>query len=266
MRVALIAGILLLAWEALAAVHGMPPRAPIQINFPDFPPYFFLNPEGQRTGITADTLTECLNAIKRPFVFVDLPIERMQISMQEGFIDIHTYSYNKTRESFVEYGHQELFRTEYRPVVRADSAIQISKVSDFDKLKLGHIIGLRYSPEFMIYVEGRRKNRSLDEAANTEQNLRKLLAARIDTFVNAVEPALYSANRLGFRSQVRVLDWVAHDGHYFTAVSKNSRRIPDRRIFLKEFDGCIRQMKKSGAFCAIYERYGLACPDLPNRT
>lgn len=243
----------------------MPPRAPIEINFPDFPPYYFKDAQGKRTGITTETLTLCLNEIKRPFVFIDLPIERMQISMQEGFIDIHTYSYSKGRESFVDYGHQELFRTEYRPFVLADSRIQIHSVTDFDKLRLGHIIGLRYSPEFMNYVEGRRKRKNIDEAANTEQNFRKLLAGRIDTFVNAVEPALYAAHRLGFSAQVKALDWVAHDGHYFTAVSKKSRHIPDRQIFLKELDGCILKMKQSGSFCAIYQSYGLACPNLPNR-
>ncbi|HET9239434.1 MAG TPA: transporter substrate-binding domain-containing protein [Oligoflexus sp.] len=245
--------------------EGMPPRAPIEINFPDFPPYYFKDSQGRRQGITTDTLSQCLNAIKRPFIFVDLPIERMQISMQEGFIDIHTYSYSEARESFVDFGHQELFRTEYRPFVRADSNISITKPTDFDSLRLGHIIGLRYSPMFMKYVEERRKARTVDEAASTEQNFRKLLAGRIDAFVNAVEPALYAAQRLGLKDQVKVLDWVAHDGHYFTAVSKKSQHIPDRIAFLRELDACLAQMKKDGSFCAIYRSYGLACPDLPNR-
>jgi polar amino acid transport system substrate-binding protein len=265
MRLVLIPGILLLSLNSWAAGPGMPPRAPIEINFPEFPPYYFLDEQGRRTGITTETLTLCLNTIKRPFIFVDLPIERMQIGMQEGFIDIHSYSYNPARESFVEFGHQELFRTEYRPFVRADSTIRIQGIPDFDKLRLGHIIGLRYSPAFMNYVETRRQAHTIDEAANTEQNFRKLLAGRIDTFVNAVEPALYVAKRLGFRDKVKVLDWVAHDGHYFTAVSKNSRRIPDRRVFLQELDDCLRELKKAGTFCAIYENYGLECPNLPNR-
>jgi polar amino acid transport system substrate-binding protein len=117
----------------------------------------------------------------------------------------------------------------------------------------------------MKYVEERRKARTVDEAASTEQNLRKLMAGRIDTFVNAVEPAMYAAQRLGLQDQIKVLDWVAHDGHYFTAVSKKSRRIPDRRQFLKELDSCLAQLKKDGSFCAIYRDHGLTCPDLPNR-
>jgi polar amino acid transport system substrate-binding protein len=264
MRAALMTAFVLVSSRCLAA-GGIPPRAPIEINFPDFPPYYFKDPQGRRQGITAETLTRCLNAIKRPFIFVDLPIERMQISMQEGFIDIHTYSYSAARESFVDFGHQELFRTQYQPFVRADSGIRITSLADFDGLRLGHIIGLRYSPTFMKYVEERRKARTVDEAASTEQNLRKLMAGRIDTFVNAVEPAMYAAQRLGLQDQIKVLDWVAHDGHYFTAVSKKSRRIPDRRQFLKELDSCLAQLKKDGSFCAIYRDHGLTCPDLPNR-
>jgi ABC-type amino acid transport substrate-binding protein len=264
MRAALMTAFILMESSRLEAT-GMPPRAPLEINFPDFPPYYFKDAEGRRRGITTQTLSQCLNAIKRPFIFVDLPIERMQISMQEGFIDIHTYSYSAARESFVDFGHQELFRTEYRPFIRADAGIRIAGLADFDKLRLGHIIGLRYSPAFMKYVEDRRKTRTVDEAASTEQNFRKLMAGRIDTFVNAVEPALYVAQRLGIQDQIKVLDWVAHDGHYFTAVSKKSRRIPDRLAFLKELDDCLAQMKKDGSFCAIYQSHQLPCPDLPNR-
>lgn len=265
MRLALLPVFFLLSLNSWAVARGMIPRAPIEINFPDFPPYYFKDSQGRRTGVTTDTLTHCLNQINRPFVFVDLPIERMQVGMQEGFIDIHTYSYNKARESFVDFGHEALFRTEYRPFVRADSSISINRLADFDKLRLGHIIGLRYSSEFMDYIEERRKKRTLDEAANTEQNFRKLLAGRIDTFVNAVEPAMYTAHSLGFSHKIKVLDWVAHDGLYFTAVSKNSRHIPDRTVFLQELDACLQEMKKTGAFCSIYQRYGLKCPNLPNR-
>lgn len=265
MRAALMTAFIVISGANRALAAGMPPRAPIEINFPDFPPYYFKDAQGQRQGVTTETLQQCLNTIKRPFIFVDLPIERMQIGMQEGFVDIHTYSYSQARESFAEFGRQELFRTEYRPFVRADANIRITGLADFDKLRLGHIIGLRYSPAFMKYVEERRKARTVDEAANTEQNFRKLLAGRIDTFVNAVEPAMYAAQRLGFQDQIKVLDWVAHDGHYFTAVSKKSRHIPDRSAFLNDLDSCLAQMKQEGRFCAIYRSYGLACPNLPNR-
>jgi ABC-type amino acid transport substrate-binding protein len=197
---------------------------------------------------------------------VDLPIERMQIGMQEGTIDIHTYSYNKGRESFVSYGHEALFRTEYRPFVRADASITIKNISDFDKLRLGHIIGLRYSPDFMKYVEQRRLADKIDEASSTDQNFRKLIAGRIDIFVNALEPAQYAAQRLGYTDKVKALDWVAHDGIYYTAVSNNSRRIPDRAVFLQEMDGCLSQIKKDGTFCALYKNYGLDCPRLPRRS
>lgn len=265
MRGRLTALYIFLSMNAQAAVRGMPPRAPIIINFPDFAPYYIKDEKGTRTGITADVLSQCLNELKRPFVFVDLPIERMQVNMQEGLIDIHTYSYSKARESFVTYGREELFRTEYRPFARVEATFEIKKIADFDTLRLGHIIGLRYSSEFMNYVENRRKADNIDEAANTEQNFRKLMAGRIDTFVNAVEPALYVAQRLGYAGRIKVLDWVAHDGHYFTAVSNNSPRILDRAAFLGELDGCVQQMKASGTFCTIYQNYGLNCPNLPNR-
>ncbi|WP_176736693.1 substrate-binding periplasmic protein [Oligoflexus tunisiensis] len=257
---------LIFSFPKLSAGYGLSPRAPIQINFPDFPPYYFFDDKGQRTGITTETLTLCLNRIKRPFIFVDLPIERMQVAMQEGSIDIHTYSYHKGRESFVTFGHEALFRTEYRPFVRADANITIKKISDFDTLRLGHILGLRYSPDFMKYVERRRLANTIDEASSTEQNFRKLLAGRIDIFVNAAEPAQYAAQRLGYADKVKALDWVAHDGIYYTAVSNNSRRIPDRVAFLQEMDGCLRQIKKQGTFCALYKNYGLACPRLPHRS
>jgi polar amino acid transport system substrate-binding protein len=241
------------------------PLAPIRINIPEFAPYFFKDESGAYSGITTKILVECLQDSKRPVVFLNLPIERIQVSMQSGEIDINTYSYKKERESFVDYSQEELFRTEYRPFVRADSSIAIQNVRDFDRLKLGHILGLTYAREFMQYVEKRQAAGTLDSATTTEQNLRKLLAGRLDIFVSAVEPTLFVAQRLGVRSKIKTLNWIAHDGHYFATVSKKSPRISHRASFLADLNACLATMKKDGRFCAAFAALSLDCPELNAR-
>lgn len=247
----------LLAWSGLAAAQET--KQPIVINDPEWPPYFFAGRPEHPPGLMKEILSQCLTRMQVPFEFKFQPIERMQVGMEQGTLDINIFSYKKEREKILDFGKEVMLTSRYVPIIRADSNITIKKISDFDQYRLGHTIGLRYSREFYDYILKRKAASSLDESSKEEFNIRKLDAKRIDVFVSTDSTVLWVANRIGLGDKIKLIDFDIQKADYFISVSKKSPRIPDRKAFIHNLEECIRGMRKSGEICSVYKKYEQPC-------
>ena len=233
--------------------------APLILNDPLWPPFFYSGAPDQPTGFAKDIISICLDKNEVPFQFKFHPIKRMRVGMEQGLIDVNIYSYKKAREEFLYFGKEKIFQSSYVPFVRADSSIKINKISDFDPLKLGHLIGLRYSEEYYDYIQTRKTQRTLDEAPNHESNIRKLVFNRIDIFVSSKASTLYVAKQLGLQDKIKPLDYVVQSSDYFFTLSKKSPRVIDPEKLLPAVDQCLKDLKSSGTYCQIAKRYEVSC-------
>lgn len=230
----------------------------IVFNDNPWPPFFFEGKTDSPPGIGKELLQRCLPAVGRQGIFVPHPIKRMRRNMETGELDINVYSYEPDRESFLLFGKEPIFVSEYQPVVRADSPIRIAKIADFDSLRLGHLSGLVYSPEFKEYVEKRQAAGTLDITYSDESNIMKLIGGRLDVFVSSTPTIVWLAKMLGVSDKIKVLDFVVKRADYFVAFSKASRRLSNEEKlgFLAAMDGCLRTLKKNGTHKEILVRYG----------
>ncbi|HYX35981.1 MAG TPA: transporter substrate-binding domain-containing protein [Oligoflexus sp.] len=235
-------------------------KQPLIINDPEWPPYFFAGRPDYPPGIMKEILTQCFTRMKMPFEFKFQPIERMQVGMEQGTVDFNLFSYKKEREKVVEFGKEVMLTSAYVPIVRADSDITIKSISDFDRYRLGHTIGLRYSKEFYDYILKRKAAQNLDESSKEEFNIRKLDARRIDIFVSTDSTIVDVARQIGLISKIKLLDFNIQKADYFIAISRKSPRIPDRTVFIHQLEDCIRGMRKSGETCELYKKYDQPCP------
>ncbi|WP_141734421.1 substrate-binding periplasmic protein [Oligoflexus tunisiensis] len=259
MKVLALAFTGLMAFTSLAAAaSGI--KEPVIINDPEWPPYFFAGRPDNPPGMMKEVLTQCFTRLQIPFEFKFQPIERMQVGIEQGTVDINIFSYKEEREKVVDFGKDVMYTSGYRPVIRADSNITIKGIPDFEPYRLGHTIGLRYSKEFYDYILKRKAARRLDESSKEEFNIRKLVAKRIDIFVSTDSTTLYVARRIGLIDKIKLLDYYIQKADYFIAISKKSPRIPDRKVFIGQLEGCIRDLRKSGEICGIYEKYDQPCP------
>ena len=237
-----------------------PTNSPLIINDPSWPPFFYAGDPESPPGFAKEVLTHCLNKMDIAFVFKFHPIKRMRVSMEKGLIDINMYSYKPSRESFLEFGKEKIFNSTYIPFVKAGRDIKISAISDFDGLRLGHQIGLRYSKDFYHYVLQRKKLRKLDEAPNMASNIRKLIHDRIDVFVGSQASARYWINSLQFEGKIKSLDYIVKSSDYFLTLSKKSPRVGDKQDFLRQTSTCFAQTKRDGTYCDIAKKYQVSCP------
>ncbi len=222
----------------------------------DWPPFYFAGkPESK--GMARELLEMCIPKTGFDYKFTFYPVKRMYAYLEKGEIDVAVFSYKTSRESFVIYGKEPIFSSGYRPVVRAGENIEIRSIRDFDDLRVGHLIGLKYSEKFLAYIEKREKAGTLVTATAGNSCIRMLLAGMIDVFVDTRETILWRAKQLNALDKIRIVDLDIRSRDYFVTLSKNTKIVKDGNRFLKEIDQCLGTAKKDGEYDDIAAKYGL---------
>jgi polar amino acid transport system substrate-binding protein len=181
----------------------------------------------------------------------------MQRDIELGLLDVNVYSHAAGRDHLVLYGSEPIFQNSYFPFMRRGATAALRSLADFDPLRLGHLAGLAYSPEFHAYVEARAASGRLDVTDSEAGNLRKLAAGRIDVFVSSVDTVRYYASRLGLAGQVAMVDFPVKQAAYYVTLSRASTRLDEagKRAALSAIDGCLRQLKRTGRYEALRRPY-----------
>jgi len=223
----------------------------------DWPPFFFGRTQNELPGFAKEVLTTCVSEIGYKPIFKFFPIKRMFVYLESGEVDLAIFSYKKKRESFLHYGKTPLFTSSYRPVVKKDSEIDIKNLQDFNNLRLGHLAGLSYSPEYLKYIENRRKDGTLITTTTGESNLKMLLEGIIDIYVGTREPELWHAKQSGTLDQIKILDFDIKTSEYFVTASRKSPRIASKDEFLDLLDQCLQSLQSTTQYHDIAIQYGI---------
>jgi polar amino acid transport system substrate-binding protein len=250
-RSALALALVLLATPASAAPAAS--GAHINFNSNAWPPYFV----GDR-GVAREVLELCLPATGFPPKFSAVSVEQMFPALQSGVLDGHVLSRSADRDRWVEFGSEEIFRDSYQPVIRRGSGIAVQTMRDLDKVRrLGHLSGVRYSPEYLDYVRKRREAGTLAEYNSNEEILQALLDGKIEAYVGLASSTRWLANERKVSERIQVLPLEIKTSVYYLALSRTSRRVQDRRKALAAFDACLAGLKRDGRYQQIRARYGL---------
>lgn len=238
----------------IAAAFGGEAKT-LNISESDWPPYSFLAKPGTPEGIIKEIMEMCIPQSEYRLKFGFYPVKRMYSYLEEGKIDLNVLSYKKERESFLVYGKEPMFASGYRPVMLAGKNFQINTLHDFDKLRLGHLEGLKYSQAFYDYIESRRKKGDLVIATTGDSCLRMLLGNMIDIFVDTKDTTLWRAKEMNALDKIRVSDFDIQTQDYFIVVSKKSENVKDISAFLDSMDKCLKQTKADGRYDTIVKKY-----------
>ena len=226
----------------------------VAVEDTSWPPYYF---EGdvEDVGFAREILERCLPAGGHDYRYVAYPIVRLFNHLRNGDIDIHVVSKNPNRETFLHFGSEPLFTSSYRPIVKAQTPLQVDTISDLDGLRLGVIRGLDYVDWFQEYLSERDREGTIEWAPNNESLVRMLLADRIDVIVNIASTTKWLAETLGGAGQIRVLDFNVKTSPYYVVVSKSSSTISNPAEYLKALDQCIRQLKDDPTYSELEAKY-----------
>lgn len=238
---------------------------PILISDNDWKPWYFAGKNDDRSGFAKDIIRLCVRQSGYEARFRLYPIERMRAMMKNGRMDASIFSFKPHRKSFLIYSKEPLFRELYVPFVRANSTVEIKKISDFDNLRVGHLNGLTYSREFFAYIKQRRSSKTLDVTTSSEGNLRKLVTGKIDVFVDTISSVRWHAAEIGVSNQIRSVPHVIRSADYFFTLSRGSSVIRNKVEFIGDFDACVQRLKNSDQYRQMAAKYGMTLADLRSR-
>ena len=230
---------------------------PIVVVENDWPPYYFADKPDKPEGFAKELLKMCLPATGYKFIFKYYPVKRMYSYLEKGEIDLAIFSYKESRESFVMYGREPLFSSGYRPIVLAGSGVDIRSLGDFDKLKLCHLAGLQYSDSFHEYIENRKKAGDLVTTTMGDSCLKMLLEGMVDVFVDTQASVLWRAKQTNTLNRIKVINYDIQTKKYYVTVSRQSKVIKDKKVFLDTLDQCIRTARENGRLRTLAEKYGM---------
>jgi len=234
---------------------------PLKVYTPDWPPFYIQEGGGgTNRGMAWDILATCTKSIDPSVVFDNYPIRRMMKLMEEGELDVNIMSFKPDREKILSYGREVIFENNYVIIVGNHVTKPIRKLADLDTLSIAQLVGLRPSDTFKSWFDKRLANKGGKETLqlNSEEQILKMLAnGRIDATVASDAEFKWRSQRLGLTHRIKSTKLTIQKQPYFFVMAKQSPIFRTKPTTLQRMDNCVRNLKKSGEWAEMKNRYQL---------
>ena len=218
----------------------------------NLPPFSFVE-DGQAAGIDVDMLQEVARRTGRAFTVEARPWKRVLTEAESGQAPLAMPLFRTPeREAFAILAGPVHFST-FGLFVRKDRTFRYDRLEDLYGRRIGINQGFAISSDLDRAV---REGRIACEAVgSTEQNLRKLLAGRIDAFLANLVNTEFLLRRFPARDEV-----VALPRHVFARrpaflVVSRAAELPDKERLAEELGAALDQLAKDGTYDRIVARY-----------
>ncbi len=228
-------------------------KGPLVIGAPESKP--FASKELQNGGFYPELIKEIFHRMKYDIKIEFLPFKRIIIMLEEGTLaGSALVSYKEGRTRFLIYPENELY-TDKLKVFGLKNGKTLEKFAGLESLR-GSTVGTFRGGfiEKELAVIGVKS----ESVNTTEQNIKKLLAGRID-FIISPEMTLKYLLKQHFSAdeQVRIIGYdppYKSDKHYVAF----SKEFPDALEISKAFTHGLHLIKEDGTFDKIKAKYSLS--------
>ena len=207
---------------------------------------------GKPTGILVDVIHEAFRRAGYKVEVRLMPWARCIAAAKSGAVD-GIFSVFKTpeRQQFMTYTDEVLITQVQAFFVRADSSLTFD--GDLTKLtgiSIGVIKKTSYGPRLdAALTTGIFKK--IDVATNSELNVRKLIAGRVDMIPSYRNIVLSTAKTLGSLDKIKQLSPEIEAIPSYLAFTKKR----DFTQLIRDYDKAIASMKKDGSYEQLFNRY-----------
>jgi polar amino acid transport system substrate-binding protein len=250
--IGIMVGIMLVATNGFAeeklkfaAVENVPP-----FTLPD-------DGSGVVKGMAIDIFKEVAKRMGFEAEISALPFKRLWLYLQQGELDgaIQIY-YNPDRLKYIIYSDPPGYYVAHYIFVKKgnEGKFKSGTVEALYGKTVAKERGFFVTKEFEQAVNDGKI--TVDEAQNTELNLKKLLMGRTDAYVSNYHIALYNIKKYGFQGQIVPLsEPLTPKKGTFMAISKQSKNIPDVEEFAKRFSATLKEIHTDGTLEKITANY-----------
>lgn len=252
-----------MAAGALALVFMGPARAaaPLRIASDDWCPYICVGSDGRAitSGFLVDATARALELAGLPVTPLLMPLNRALALVLGGQID-GLYAPAIDRRLVMT---APLIRSRACFYTRSVSSWHYQGPTSLARQQLGVIADYGYDDGPMdAYLARERHNHSLVEFNYGEdagvKNIRKLLYGRYDVVLEHETVMQHLLAQLGEKHAVRQSGCLEH---YLPLVVGFSARLPGAHEIARQLDAALVQMKQSGDYARLLQRYTISDPD-----
>lgn len=216
-------------------------------------PYQYENKAGKLTGLDIEILKNAYAAVNYQVKFSKRPWKRVLVELETGKLNI-AMSASKTKEREKKYYFSDPYRADVNVLIVKKNAsvnFKIKKLADLKKydFKMGVIRGTYYGEEFKKLVDN--KILTTEEIVNEIQNIKKLLAGRIDGFVANKVSILTNLKEGGYLDKVEIHPYEVLRNELHFMLSKKSITQKD----VKKLNEGLRIIKKNGQYDKIIKTF-----------
>lgn len=176
----------------------------------DYPPYVFCEKDAAtgievvRKGIDVDIISELFRRIGQPYSIQCLPWKRALNKVKAGeAAGVFPGFKVPERETFGQYLNDPLHVGGYSLFVKRGSEFPFKTLDDLTGKRIGIERGHSVSPAF--HAAAKAGKFQVEQASKPEHNLKKLLAGRIDAYVNNHQVVLHTLKQRGMMERIAVL-------------------------------------------------------------
>lgn len=191
--------------------------------------------------------------------YIVLPWGRALEKAEKGEVDAVVGVNHRESDTLI-FPRRSVFAISDDIYVRADDPLHFESAGSLDGRRVGIVHDYGYKPELSVYLENRKSEPGAVQEVSGEnalqQNIRKLIAGRIDALVDNRTVVEETLQEMGLQGRLRLAGSFQPQNVYLAFSSHLSRSA----AFAASFDRGVDALKTSGALTAIYARYGLEPP------
>lgn len=239
----------------LAALAGACPAATVSLRADV---WFPMNgePGSARPGYMVEIATAAFKAGGHTVDYATMPWERTLISVREGRFDCAIGAYKEDAPDFV-FPEEPLGMDQSFFWVKSGDAWRYNGLGSLKDRNIGLVGGYAYDEDFQKFVDNPAngvKTQTLNADNALEQNIKKLLAGRIDLVLESDSVMKAKLADMGLADQVQHAGPLTEPVAMYIACSPAKASSQDYVRLLTEG---VRRLRASGELKAILDKYGL---------
>lgn len=228
---------------------------PMSIGWEPFEPYMYEDASGKLTGLDIELVSAIMSRMNCSLTFKKLPFKRHMAEIASGETDLaSSVQPNPERAAYGIFSKPYIAVTMSLIVRTGESdKYALNALADLGKgtFKLGITRGYFYGDTFQQLMESGAFKSHVDEVVSDEQNLKKLLAGRLDGIL--ADPVVIASLA---KSQNAVGKWEIHplpiqSSMFVIMGSQRTVTAP----FMDALNNALEAMKQDGSYQAILDRY-----------
>ena len=183
------------------------------------------------------------------------PLKRVEEYLQSGEIDgVVSMVHTKAREEYLIYSTTPIAIGHTRVFVKKGRAFPFKSANDLVGKKIGAIVGWKTGNQALEQAieEGTLQ---IEKVTQLEQNLKKLMADRIDCFIGTELLTWYRANKLEVAEYLEALKTPVSELSVFFAVTQHTKNIADPQAFIEKMSAALDEVLADGTSDKLKTQY-----------